>query len=239
MFKDYKFKTELHTHSSPASICSDVPPEQIVEIYKSHGYDSIVLTNHFTHYGTYGEDCENYFNTFLDDYRRCREFGEKAGLNVIFGAEIRFSENSNDYLIYGICPDDMDKIKSLLPYGIDNFYREFKNDKNIIFQAHPFRDKMERANPESLDGIEVFNMHPNHNSRVAIAANYARENGLIATCGTDFHHIGQECLSAIYTKEKIIDSYQLAQIIKSCDFIMEAGGYTLLPETSYRNEDKQ
>lgn len=230
MFKEYIFKTELHTHSSPASICSEIPPEKLVEIYKARGYDSVAVTNHFSVVGLSAENGNEYFDRFLNDYFRCCECGEKAGLNIIFGAEIRFSENSNDYLIYGISPGDMEEIRSLLPYGIDNFYREFKNDKNIIIQAHPFRDRLERAKPESLDGIEVFNMHPNHNSRVAFAANYARENKLIPICGTDFHHPGQECLSAIYSKEKITDSYQLARVIKSQEYIMEIGGFKFLPD---------
>lgn len=231
MYKEYKFKSELHTHTSPASICSEISPEKLVEIYKLNGYDSVTVTNHFTYDCAHGENAESYYKTFLDDFRRCLECGEKVGLNIIFGAEIRFSENSNDYLIYGICPEDMPKIRDLLPYGIDSFYREFKNDKNVIIQAHPFRDNISRANPESLDGIEIFNMHPNHNSRVAFAAIHALKNNLIPVCGTDFHHPGQECLSAVYTKEKITDSYQLAKAIKSQEYIMEIGGFKILPGT--------
>ncbi len=229
MFDEYKFKTELHAHTSPASSCSEILPEHLIEIYKTNGYDSVVITNHFTFRDVTGENGKRYFDRFLDDYRLCKEHGAKAGLSVVFGAEIRFAENINDYLIFGICPEDMTDIRALLPYGIDNFYREYKNDKNIIIQAHPFRDKIERANPKSLDGTEVFNMHPNHNSRVAIAAKYARENNLIPTCGTDFHHPGQECLTSIFTKEKITDSYQLANVLKSRNYIIEVGGYKLLP----------
>lgn len=232
MFEEYKYKTELHTHTSPSSKCSEVLPHQLTEIYKSHGYDSVAVTNHFTFSALFSEDGDSYFTRFLEDYYSCCEYGEKSDLNIIFGAELCFSENKNDYLIYGICPEDMKDIRELLPYGIDSFYKKYKNERNIILQAHPFRNNMQLVSPESLDGIEVFNMHPNHNSRVGIAANYARENNLIATCGTDFHHPGQECLSSIFTKEKITDSYKLAKVIKSQDFIMEVGGYKLLPDAN-------
>ena len=231
MFDKYKYKTELHAHTSPASTCSEIPPQQLVEIYKSNGYDSIAVTNHFTFSSLNGDDADSYFNRFLEDFYCCREYGEKANLNIIFGAEIRFSENRNDYLIYGICPEDMNDIKKLLDIGIDEFYKNYKNDRNIIIHAHPFRDSASLVSPASLDGIEAFNMHPNHNSRVALATKYAREHNLIPVCGTDFHHPGQECLSAIFTKEKIIDSYQLAKVIKSQDYIMEVGGYKLLSDT--------
>lgn len=232
MFKEYKFKIELHAHTTPASGCSEISPHQLVQIYKSNGYDSVAITNHFTFSALAKDDGDSYFDRFLEDYYSCLEHGEKVGLNIIFGAEIRFSENSNEYLIYGICPEDMKDIRALLPYGVDNFYREYKNDKNVIIHAHPFRDSASPVNPECIDGIEAFNMHPKHNSRVALAAKYARKNNLIAVCGTDFHHPGQECLSSVLTKEKITDSYQLAKIIKSQDFIMEVGGYKLLPDAN-------
>ncbi len=230
MLKEYKFKAELHSHTSPASSCSDIAPEKLVEIYKNAGYDSIALTNHFKATQFSGDNGRDAVTCYLDDYYRSLELGKKVGLSVILGAELRFSQNRNEYLIYGICPDDLYDIKDLLGVGIDEFYKTYKNDKNIILQAHPFRNNMEPVNPDSLDGIEVFNMHPNHNSRVALAAKYAREHNLIPVCGSDFHHYGQECLCSIYTKEKLTDSFKLAQVLKNQDYIMEIGGYKLLPE---------
>ena len=41
------YKTELHAHTKPVSMCSDIDTKQLVKIYKENGYDSIVLTNHF------------------------------------------------------------------------------------------------------------------------------------------------------------------------------------------------
>lgn len=211
------YMTDLHTHTNPASGCSDIDPKDLVRIYSENGYDSVAVTNHFT--------AAKDINAYLEDYYKCVEAGTEFGLNVIFGAEIRFTENNNDYLIYGICPDDMPDIYKLLPYGIDNFYSEYKNEKNIIIQAHPFRDKMEKVSPESLDGIEAFNMHPNHNSRIAMAAKYARDNKMIVTCGSDFHHLGQECLCGILTKKPIKDSYDVAKILKSRKYNMTIGGH--------------
>ena len=56
---------------------------------------------------------------------------------------------------------------------------QYKNEKNVILQAHPFRDGMVLANPVSIDGIEVFNFHINHNSRIGIAAQYALTQGFL------------------------------------------------------------
>ena len=223
---DKLFKTELHTHSKPASSCSDIVPEKIVEIYKEHGYDSIVLANHFT-VGMQGDTAEEKIKWYLQDYYNCLKAGEEAGLNVILGAEIRFTENHNDYLVFGICPEDLMDIYKLLPYGIDNFYKEYKNEKNIIIQAHPFRDGMESVNPASLDGVEVFNMRPHHNSRNGLAVKFAEENKLIATCGNDFHHFGHECLCGIYTKEPVRDSFELSKILKNKEYTMFVGKHQI------------
>ena len=218
------YKTELHTHTTPVSSCSEISTKQLVELYKENGYDSIVLTNHFLT-GLQGETAEEKIKWYLEDYYKCCEEGKLVGLNVILGAELRFTENSNDYLIFGICPDELINIYKLLPYGIDNFYREYKNDKNVILQAHPFRNGMEKVKRESLDGIEVFNLHPNHNSRVGIAAKYAYENNMIATCGSDFHHLGHECLCGILTKKLLKDSYDVANVLKTGDYHMIIGNY--------------
>ena len=208
------FKTELHTHSSPASSCADFEPRKVVELYKETGYDSLVLTNHFALGKLKGETTEDMINWYLEDYYKAGEEGGKLGLNIILGAELRFSENMNDYLIFGICPDDLFDIYNLLPYGIDNFYKEYKNDKNIIIQAHPFRDGMKEVNPESIDGIEVFNMHPGQNSKIGFAAKYACEKGMIITSGSDFHHEGHNSLCAILTKKELKDSYDVAKVLK-------------------------
>lgn len=216
---DKYYKTELHAHTNPVSGCSEIEAKKLVEIYKENGYDSVVITNHFSVH-LQGKNTEEKIKWYLNDYYDCCEEGATRGLNIILGAELRFTENDNDYLIFGIAPEDLTNIYKMLPYGIDTFYKEYKNDKNIIIQAHPFRDRMESVNPASLDGIEVFNLHPNHNSRVGLAAKYANENNMIAICGSDFHHYGQECLCGILTKEPLKNSYDVCEVLKKQDYYM-------------------
>lgn len=220
------YKTELHAHTCPVSCCSDIESKKLVEIYKENGYDSVVVTNHFSTQ-LHGESAEEKIKWYLQDYYNCCGEGALIGLNVILGAELRFTENNNDYLIFGISPEELIYIYKMLPYGIDTFYREYKNEKNIIIQAHPFRNGMQSVKPESLDGIEVFNMHPNHNSRIGLAAKYANENNMIATCGSDFHHFGQECLCGILTKEPLKNSYDVSNVLKKQDYCMCISNYLI------------
>lgn len=229
MFSEYKFKTELHAHTSPVSKCSQIPAEDMAKIYADLGYSSIAITNHMCPglYPTLTRD--KFIEYYINDYNIVRHEGERFGLNVILGVELRFTENINDYLIYGIDESDLYTMYDMMDVGIAEFYRQFKNDRNVILQAHPFRNDMSRAPVDAIDGIEVFNLHPGHNSRVAIASKYARENDYIATCGTDFHHPGHEGLSALLSKEAPRDSFELAALLKSRDYLFKLGETTALP----------
>ena len=68
-------------------------------------------------------------------------------------------------------------------------------------------------------------MHPNHNSRIGFAAKYAKSNNMIATCGSDFHHPGHECLCGILTKKELKTSYDVADVLKNGKYTMSVGGF--------------
>ena len=80
-----------------------------------------------------------------------------------------------------------------------------------------------------VDGIESFNMHPNHNSVIGFAAAYARDNDLIVTAGTDFHHEGHHGLCAVRTKTLPKDSFEYADILRSKDYVFDISGSIVLP----------
>ena len=150
-------------------------------------------------------------------------------MTVILGVEIAFPEYPNDYLVYGISPEDIEYFVTLLPHGIENFYKKAKTDRNVILQAHPFRKNMVLAPLDALDGIEVFNMHPSHNSAVGVAAKFARENNLLICGGSDFHYQNDEALCLVRTENKLRDSYDVADMIKSRDFLFDLSGTLILP----------
>lgn len=224
----YQYKTELHLHTSPASGCSEVAPEVAVKLYADLGYHSVVVCNHFYPGMRFFEEREKCVHEYLADYENAMAAGKKYGVNIIFGCEIRFSENSNDYLLFGIDEDFVKEAYDCLDMGIENFSKHFRNKERLLIQAHPFRNGMTVVPPECLDGIETFNMHPNHNSRVALAAKYAREHGLIPTVGSDFHHLGHEGVSALLTKTEIKTSGDIVDVLRSRDYLFEIGGSVLL-----------
>lgn len=226
LLKQYSFRIEMHAHTSPVSPCSQITPEEMAKTYSQLGYDAVVITNHFIYELLNDLPKKEAVGRYMSGYEETCAEAEKYNLKVILGAELRFTENINDYLLYGADRELLETIYDYLPKGIEFFRKNLKLDKSVFVQAHPFRDGMERVSPELLDGIEVFNMHPGHNSRVAIAARYAYENGLfLTTAGSDFHHPGRghEGISAVRTKTLPKDSYELAEILKSGDYIMEIG----------------
>ena len=118
------------------------------------------------------------------------------------------------------------EIYDLLPYGIENFRKNYNMPDSVFIQAHPMREGMQNVDTELLDGMEVFNMHPNHNSKVGLASVYAAENNVLITiAGSDFHnpnknYEGVSALRATYLPE---DSFELAKLLKTGDYLLEVG----------------
>lgn len=224
----YPKRIELHAHTSPASTCADFPPEEVVETFYSAGYDGIAITNHF-----YLKEKIMNKSTLLDIYKNdflvAKETGEKLGIKVYLGAELRFRyENGNDYLLYGFSVDDLDDIYDYLDGDIRTFYREYMHDGLFLVQAHPFRDGIKRANPDFLDGVEAFNIHPHHNSNITYASLFAKAYNKIETIGTDYHHENHENLSATRMKTLPNNESELVSELKSGDFIYEISGHLMV-----------
>ncbi len=231
MFEEYKFKVDTHCHSNPASGCSEFKPEEVVRRYKAIGFDGIVLTNHFYACDRVRENSDEFVKWWLEDYYKAVAEGEKLGIKVFLGMEIRFSNvNNNDYLVYGIDETDVKETLEYLETDIETFYKNFKNEKNVIFQAHPCRKGMAEVDPEFLDGYEVFNMHPNHNQSVPMARLLMnKKEGLLMCGGTDFHHAGHEGSIATCVKEMPENSFDVAAILKKQDFVFNLRGSIIIP----------
>ena len=225
----YPYKTDLHCHTLPVSGCSHIYPEEMVQLYKKLGVDTIVLTNHYhpeiaTRF-TKEEAVERYLKAF-HDLKKC---ADAEGVAAIFGMEVRFTANYNDYLAYGMKEADVAEIFDYLPGDYVSFHKNFKRDSNLFFQAHPFRDGMELTDPAYLDGIEAFNMYPRANSRVSLARAYAQEKGLKIIGGSDCHVQGHEGCILLRTKTRIETSEDLVTTLKSGDYIFEIFGSIMLP----------
>ena len=229
LVNEYKYKIELHAHTSPCSGCSEIPPEKIVEILAAKGYDAVMIANHFYPGGTFMKEADP-VSAYLQDFYAAKEAGEKIGMKVYMGAEYRFSENSNDYLVIGVDEAFLRETVTHLDMGIDAFYKEYHRDSLLILQAHPFRNGMTHVDPASLDGFESMNLHPHHNSRVSVASSYQKEQNFpVVTIGSDLHHWGHEGHSATRTKTLPANETELVSILRSRDYLFEVGGAVMFP----------
>lgn len=225
----YPYKSELHAHTKPVSPCGDFLPEEVVKTYQTKGCHALTITNHLIYELLTDQNPAKAAEYYLDDYFKAKKVAEGSELSVLLGVEIRFTESQNDYLLYGISPENVEELITLLPVGITEFYKRFKNEKNLIIQAHPFRKNSTPAPADSLDGVEVMNTHPGHNSRIALAARYARENRLLVTGGSDYHHLGHDATCLLRTPNRLRDSYDLAEALKSKDYLLDLEGQLILP----------
>lgn len=225
--KLYPCRLELHAHTKPASPCAEIPTEEVLRIFKDDGYDGICITNHLYDHPEMGT--EKYAEFYRAELLNAIELGEKVGIKVYAGAELRFiKENNNDYLFYGYDPNDLYYICQLLKGTLADFVKTYKTNEMLLLQAHPYRNDMVREYGEYLDGYEAFNMHPNHNSRVALATRLANEQGKIKTMGTDFHHPNHDNLCATRATYLPKDEKELIRLIKSQNLVFEIGDKIVL-----------
>ena len=219
-----EFKTELHCHSRDASGCSSESAEGIVRKYTEAGYTTLCLTNHFCPEAHDDDDAA--WKAKVDKlYRAYDILTEAAGdrLTILMGMELRFRQNSNDYLVFGFDRDYLMTHRDIMNMGIGNYIRMAREDGLLTIQAHPFRTGMTVTDPRRVDGIEIFNGHPGHNSHNDIAELWAKQAGVIMTSGTDHHNPDHLPDGGIVTSEPITSVEQLIAVLKSGEYTLIRG----------------
>lgn len=230
--EQFTYKIEMHCHSKPASACAEYEPEEVVRECAAHGYSGLVLTNHFMCSMRHGdESVEQCVDRYLSDYERAKAEGERIGISVILGLELRVRANSNDYLVYGNI--DRDSAIDMLR-AADGTIEEFREKipprpDLLLVQAHPCRHGCLRVAPELLDGVEALNLHPFQMCAISFASKYSREVGGVITSGSDFHNPGMAGMGGIYTESLPRTGAELVGILRSGEYLLDIGGIPALP----------
>ncbi len=214
-------KIDLHVHSSEVSLCGILRADQTVEMYKSAGYGAIVLTNHYNrdtadHYARHGRP--DFPAVYRHGYELARAEGDRLGLLVLCGYEIRFDGAFNDYLVYGL-PDDLAadpySLFAMSPRDFGNLARE---RGFLFYQAHPFRNGMQIQQPDAFFGIEVKNGNPRHDSRNDVAALWAEKFGLHKIAGSDCHQSPDVGVTGIETARAVASMDDLIAVLRDDDY---------------------
>jgi predicted metal-dependent phosphoesterase TrpH len=195
---------DLHVHTSPASPCSSVSVEEVIEEAKRIGLDGICLTDHNHVWGA----------------ESVKALRERHGFLILRGNEI--TTDQGDMLVFGFerAVDGIIKLEQLKG--------EVSEARGFIIAAHPFRGfltfgigklgltpekAMEREMFRHVDGVEVLN------SKVTAKENsFAREVaaglGLPGTGGSDAHEVSEVGIYATRFPDGIRDERDLVEALK-------------------------
>jgi len=212
------FKFDTHIHTSETSHCGIIPAKETVDLYKKAGYDGICITDHY--YKSYFENMGDIswaekINIYLKGYKNACIEGEKANLNIFLGIEITFAGSPNDYLVFGVTEEFLLENMELYNYNMSDFRELTKNYGMLIYQAHPFRPYITPQMPVFLDGIEVYNGNKRHNSRNELAYEYALDNNLKMSSGSDCHQLEDVGRGGIITLHAIKTNQEFVETLKS------------------------
>ena len=224
-----EFRYDLHIHTRETSRCGHISAADMVKSYKALGYSGIAITDHFheDYIKTlpFKDDWNKCISAYLAGYRLAKEAAASLDFDVILGMELRLTENSNDYLVYGFTEDFLRSHPYLFRTNICAFYQTFK-DQALIIQAHPYRGGM-NLQPQCLHGLEVINCNQRHENHNDLAFKLAAEQplGFIRICASDAHKREDIGRASMIFPARIKDSSDLAINLKSGNYRMDCPEY--------------
>ncbi len=214
---------EMHFHTSQVSGCGRVTAEDGVMLLKQEGYQGVVVTDHLTPEGFSNEpltDWKQYIDRYLVGYKAAKNC-ETDSFHVLLGAEIRFPENNNDYLLYGITEDFLYNHPYINRLSLAEFSIIARENDILIIQAHPMRNNMVITNPKYLDGYEVSNGNKRHDSRNRVARQMAESFDKIMTSGSDFHQMEDLARGGMTFNKSIRNTKELVAVLKEKSYILK------------------
>lgn len=183
-------KIETHFHTKESSPCGYIPAKEAIEIFANNGYDAVVVTDHFSR-SVCGLPDERHWDDvcqhFLSGWRAALKTAERLAIKVYLGMELRFPNDENDFLVYGVTKDFLFHHPWLYEESLEVFAPIAQQEGLAIVQAHPFRPECQRVNPNLINGVEIANFNPRHDSHNSQAWDWAKEHDLLWTAGSDYH----------------------------------------------------
>jgi predicted metal-dependent phosphoesterase TrpH len=201
---------DLHTHSYPASSCSSVSEDRLIEEAKRIGLDGICLTDH----------------NYIWNPDRVKELSQKHGFLVLRGNEI--TTDQGHMLVFGL--DANIREKGII--RLDDLRREVEKADGFMIVVHPFRGflvfgveqlglnlkkAMERPLFKYVDAVEVMNGKVTKEEN-DFSSEVASGLGLPGIGGSDAHKESEVGLYATRFQDSIADEKDLIDRLKSGKF---------------------
>jgi predicted metal-dependent phosphoesterase TrpH len=200
---------DLHVHSFPASPCSSVSVEELVEEAKRIGLDGICLCDH----------------NHVRQADALEELRQKHGYLILGGNEI--TTDQGDILVFGFEEDIQGVIQ------LKELRERVLKAGGFMIAAHPFRGFLtfgigylgltpERASArpvfKGVDAVEVLNSKVSEKEN-SFAAKVAKDLRLPVTGGSDAHGIGEVGLYATRFAETVRNERDLVAALRKGLFV--------------------
>ena len=218
------YKTEAHLHTYPVSSCAQLTPVEQVRLFKEAGYDTVIVSDHFSphHFKKLGEHLSfaEKVDKLCDAYLEAKAEGDRIGLTVLFSVELSF--HKNHYLLYGVTREFLKLREDIFDIDIDELYTHLKAHGITIIQAHSHRAEKCVPHPHHVDGFEInFNLRKdNYNERTV---KVAKDYNLPLTIGSDAHRPEDVGISATLSEEKIESIEQYLRLVFERKLILSVG----------------
>lgn len=211
-----------HTHTAETSKCGRLPAAEVVDRYVRQGFSGLVVTDHLHPEYLSRIDTDHDWNKVMDHYlsgyRASKARGDELGFDVILGAELRFPENDNDYLVYGIDEAWLRGNPYMCCMSAREFFQKF-HDQVLIIHAHPYRDGNTTVFEDAVHGTEIINGNPRHDNYNDRALELARRHPeYLRLAGSDTHQSGDECRAGVLLPERVRDSFAYRRMIETGRF---------------------
>jgi hypothetical protein len=212
------YRIETHCHTATVSPCGRLSPERLVQEYARAGYSGIIVTDHLTERLPLLSRIRTWpdrVRRFFAGYRAAVSAGAELGVSVFPGFELSFPNLSgSDFLVFGINEELLADMPDPFELGPAGFREVVRSAGALVFQAHPFR-KHRPVDPAFLDGVEVSNGNPRHDSQNHLAAAFARRHGLLASSGSDTHRLEDVARGGILVREMPASVKELVSVWKT------------------------
>ena len=216
------FLYDPHTHTSETSRCGHLPAAEVVERYVKQGFTGLVVTDHLHPEYLSRIDVHHSWDAVMDHYltgyHASKKRGDELGFDVILGTELRFPENNNDYLVYGIDEEWLRSHPYVCCMSAREFFEKFHTEV-LIIHAHPYRDGNTEVFEDAVHGSEIINGNPRHENGNEKALDMCRRHpDFFRLAGSDTHQAGDEARAGIILPERVTDSYAYKKMIETLNF---------------------
>ncbi len=230
-----KYLYETHCHTSVMSQCSQLAPQEMVELYLSNGYTGVIVTEHFLNGNTWLNYNEYKDRSYGDRVKRfcegCREVqrvAEGSGLDLFFGFE--YSYHGTDVLIYGMDEEKLLAFPEIMTLGPNELCKQLKGSEYLAVQAHPFRVNWYIPYTRIFDGVEGMETYNACRDELCngLADHYANACHLLKTGGSDIHKASQETLGGTAFDERVTSIQHFIRLLR------EGKGEIVSKENAYK-----